>query len=127
MVFEEGDWRVRDTARRVGNRFDDDVLLMKRPAAYAYSCAVHEGLSVDESLDRSARTYRGALGFIERTQAPTCVVFFDAFAEQPAIEAERLCRHVGIPYDDANDVFTSMLRLAGSADMSAGAPAPRSP
>lgn len=210
VVFKEGDWRVYDTARRIGNRFDDYVLLMKRPAAYAYSCAVHEGLSVAESLDRYARTYRGALGFIERTQAPTCVVFFDAFAEQPAIEAERLCRHVGIPYDDAlvelgwqpwmhplatgnagafahlgslrdfdaeverdpywrrvyqdrhiewirrehgriapdrkweeglsaaqhdevarhhdaNDVFTSMLRLAGTADTSAGAPAPRSP
>ena len=210
VVFKEGDWRVYDTARRIGNRFDDYVLLMKRPAAYAYSCAVHEGLSVAESLDRYVRTYRGVLGFIERTQAPTCVVFFDAFAEQPAIEAERLCRHVGIPYDDAlvelgwqpwmhplatgnagafahlgslrdfdaeverdpywrrvyqdrhidwirrehgriapdrkweeglsaaqhdevarhqdaNDVFTSMLRLAGSADTSAGAPAPRSP
>ena len=30
-------------------------------------------------------------------------------------------------HDDANDVFASMLRLAGSADTSAGAPVPRSP
>lgn len=101
VVFKEMDWRVYDTARRIGNRFDRYVLLMKRPAAYAFSCFVHEGLSIAESLDRYAKTYRGALGFIARTGVPACVVFFDAFTEAPAIQAERLCREVGIPYGDA--------------------------
>jgi len=100
VVFKEGDWHVYETARREGNRFDHFILLMKRPEAYAFSCAVHEGLPVAESLDRYVRTYRGALGFIERTEVPACVVSFDAFAERPAIQAERVCRHVGIPYAD---------------------------
>lgn len=100
VVFKEGDWRVYESACREGNRFDHYILLMKRPEAYAFSCSVHEGTALAESLDRYARTYRESLRFIERTGVPACVVFLDAIAERPAIEVERLCRQLDIPYSD---------------------------
>jgi hypothetical protein len=98
VIFKEGGWNAYDTHLREGNRFDRFILLMKCPQAYAYSCSVHQDLPVTASLEKYSREYRGALDFVARTRIPTTVVHFDAFAEEPASQTQRICDHLGIPY-----------------------------
>lgn len=111
VIFKEMGWRTYERARRDGNRFDRFVLLMKCPQAYAYSCLVHDGRPVSDSLDRYRRECRGALDFLAGCGVPATVVHFEAFAEAPAIEARRLCDRLGIAFSPA------MLELGWTPEM----------
>lgn len=98
VIFKEMGWRTYERARRDGNRLDRFLLLMKCPQAYAYSCLIHEGRPVPESLDRYVREYRGALDFLAGCGKPVTVVHFDAYAESPADETRRICGRLGIRF-----------------------------